>query len=225
MTGRGQRAPWDKWYGTARWARIRRYQLLEHPLCKFCLERGIVTPATICDHVEPHHGDANRFWLGPFQSLCKGCHDSTKRFVETRGFRPDVGLAAERRGRAGRDQRGARPRGGLARSRVRTCPPDRCKGEPMARRQFSEEEARERHRAQVRAYQQRRRLAKRAGNVELQPRAPAIQDHRVDVEPPPEVLAERDQRMCLFHTSPTQALCGDPLPGYSALDRRSILLR
>jgi hypothetical protein len=27
-----------------------------------------------------------------FQSLCKGCHESTKRMVETRGFRPDIGL-------------------------------------------------------------------------------------------------------------------------------------
>jgi 5-methylcytosine-specific restriction enzyme A len=44
------------------------------------------------DHVEPHHGDVNKFWLGPFQSLCKGCHESTKRMVETRGFRPDIGL-------------------------------------------------------------------------------------------------------------------------------------
>src|SRR5262249_60020746 len=66
--------------------------LLEHPLCKFCLERGIVTPATICDHVEPHRGDVNKFWLGPFQSLCKVCHDSTKRHIELRGFRPDIGL-------------------------------------------------------------------------------------------------------------------------------------
>jgi hypothetical protein len=54
----------------------------------------------------------------------------------------------------------------------------------MARRQFSEEEARERHRAQVRAYQQRRRLTKRAGNVELQLRAPAIQDHRAMAQAP-----------------------------------------
>jgi hypothetical protein len=29
---------------------------------------------------------------GPFQSLCKPCHDSAKRFVEERGYRPDVGL-------------------------------------------------------------------------------------------------------------------------------------
>jgi hypothetical protein len=71
---------------------IRRYQLREHPLCAFCFERGIITAAEICDHVEPHHGDVNKFWLGPFQSLCKRYHDSTKRFVETRGFRPDIGL-------------------------------------------------------------------------------------------------------------------------------------
>jgi hypothetical protein len=27
-----------------------------------------------------------------FQSLCKQCHDSTKRFVELHGFRPDIRL-------------------------------------------------------------------------------------------------------------------------------------
>ena len=54
----------------------------------------------------------------------------------------------------------------------------------MARRRFTKKEARERHRAQVRAYQQRRRLAKRAGNVELQTRAPAIQDHRAMAQAP-----------------------------------------
>jgi 5-methylcytosine-specific restriction enzyme A len=88
MSIRGQPTKWDKWYSTDRWARIRRHQLLEHPLCAYCAEIGIVEPATICDHVEPHHGDVYKFWLGPFMSLCKRCHDSTKRFVETRGFRP-----------------------------------------------------------------------------------------------------------------------------------------
>jgi hypothetical protein len=92
MGVRGRPTKWDKWYSSPRWARIRRHQLLEHPLCKFCLERGIVTPAEICDHVEAHRGDVNKFWLGPFQSLCKPCHDSTKRFVEQHGFRPDIGL-------------------------------------------------------------------------------------------------------------------------------------
>ena len=69
MGVRGQPTKWDKWYSTARWGRIRRHQLREHPLCGFCLERGIVTAAEICDHVDPHHGDVNKFWLGPFQSL------------------------------------------------------------------------------------------------------------------------------------------------------------
>jgi hypothetical protein len=90
MGVRGRPTKWNKWYSTPRWARIRRHQL-GHPLCEFCLERGIVEPATICDHVEPHHGDINKFWLGPFMSLCKGCHDSTKRLVEIRGFRSEVG--------------------------------------------------------------------------------------------------------------------------------------
>ena len=84
MGVRGQPTKWDKWYSTARWATIRKHQLLQHPLCKYCAERGIVTPATICDHVEPHHGDVNKFWLGPFQSLCKRYHDSTKRLEKRR---------------------------------------------------------------------------------------------------------------------------------------------
>src|SRR5262249_60858607 len=92
MSVRGQPTKWDTWYSSRRWARIRRHQLLEQPLCAFCLDRGIVEPATICDHVEPHRGDVNKFWLGPFQSLCKRCHDSTKRLAETPGFPPDAGL-------------------------------------------------------------------------------------------------------------------------------------
>jgi hypothetical protein len=63
MEGRGQPTKWNAWYSSARWARIRKQQLLAHPLCQFRLERGIVTPAAR---------------LGPFQSLCKRCHDSAK---------------------------------------------------------------------------------------------------------------------------------------------------
>lgn len=82
----------DHLYRTARWRRIRQAHFREHPLCKFCLERGIVTPATIVDHVGPHRGDINKFWLGPFQSLCLQCHVSTKHHIELHGYRPDIGL-------------------------------------------------------------------------------------------------------------------------------------
>ena len=92
MGSRGQPTKWNKWYSTARWARIRRHQLLEHPLCAYCAERGIVQLANICDHVEPHHGDINKFWLGKLQSLCKPCHDGAKREIELHGYRRDIGL-------------------------------------------------------------------------------------------------------------------------------------
>jgi hypothetical protein len=92
MGVRGQPTKWDKWYSTARWGRIRKYQLLEYPLCKYCLERAIVTPATICDHVEPHRGNINRFWLA--LSSRSESHVTIARSGWSRryGFRPDVGL-------------------------------------------------------------------------------------------------------------------------------------
>jgi hypothetical protein len=84
---------WQHLYNSARWKRRRALQLRTHPLCRFCLEgRGLVVPATIADHVEPHGGDPNKFFLGELQSLCKPCHDSRKRFMELNGYAPDVGL-------------------------------------------------------------------------------------------------------------------------------------
>jgi 5-methylcytosine-specific restriction enzyme A len=79
-------------YGTARWQRIRRQQLMAHPLCAFCLKRGSVVPATVVDHIEPHRGDRLKFFTGALQSLCKFCHDSTKRQIEERGYCLDIGL-------------------------------------------------------------------------------------------------------------------------------------
>jgi 5-methylcytosine-specific restriction enzyme A len=84
--------PWAGLYATARWQRLRAYQMREHPLCAYCLETGKVVPAEVVDHVEPHHGDRTKFFTGALQSLCKRCHDSAKRFVELHGFRPDIGL-------------------------------------------------------------------------------------------------------------------------------------
>jgi 5-methylcytosine-specific restriction enzyme A len=81
---------WNDWYDTARWHRIRRQQLLTAPLCKFCSAAGRVTAATVVDHVKPHHGDRNAFWLGPFQSLCVECHNGRKRGLERRGFDPTL---------------------------------------------------------------------------------------------------------------------------------------
>jgi len=80
-----------KLHSTARWQRVRRQQLREHPWCAMCACHGVVEPATIADHVEPHHGDVNKFWLGELQSLCKPCHDGAKQSFESKGYRDEIG--------------------------------------------------------------------------------------------------------------------------------------
>lgn len=89
---RGNPVAWIGFYKTARWQKLRRAQLQEHPLCKFCLERGPVTAATIVDHVVPHKGDWTAFCTGKLQSLCRPCHDSVKRQIELHGYCIDIGL-------------------------------------------------------------------------------------------------------------------------------------
>jgi|SRR6516164_8358157 5-methylcytosine-specific restriction endonuclease McrA len=83
---------YDKFYKTARWKQLRKLQLTQFPLCKFCLEHGIVEPATVVDHVMPHKGNWTEFVTGELQSLCEPCHKSAKRQVELHGYRFDVGL-------------------------------------------------------------------------------------------------------------------------------------
>jgi 5-methylcytosine-specific restriction protein A len=80
-------------YNLARWARRRCAQLRQEPLCAFCMAKGKLRPAAIVDHVEPHRGDEQLFWYGAVQSLCKHCHDSTKKEREgKRGYSTDVGV-------------------------------------------------------------------------------------------------------------------------------------
>lgn len=87
---RDREQPWRAWYKTARWQATAKHQLTMEPLCAICFAAGRVTPATVCDHIEPHRGDPVKFWNGPFQSLCDQapwrCHSSVKQ-MEERGSR------------------------------------------------------------------------------------------------------------------------------------------
>lgn len=82
---RKQEQPWRKWYHTARWKKLRLVQLGAFPLCAACLAKGIVTEATVVHHMERHRGDAQRFWDGPFESVCETCHNRDKQQAEARG--------------------------------------------------------------------------------------------------------------------------------------------
>lgn len=68
---------WSHLYNSRAWRKRRLYQLRHEPLCRYCLRVGVVTEATVADHIEPHKGDMVKF-AGPLQSLCKPCHDSVK---------------------------------------------------------------------------------------------------------------------------------------------------
>lgn len=63
-------------YKTASWDRLRSAQLRAEPLCRYCKEINLTVPATVVDHIVPHHGDRNlAFDPDNLQSLCKPCHD------------------------------------------------------------------------------------------------------------------------------------------------------
>jgi 5-methylcytosine-specific restriction protein A len=68
--------PWRGWYKLAAWLRRREHQLREKPLCERCAREGIVTAATVANHIEPHRGDWGKFINGRLESTCKPCHDS-----------------------------------------------------------------------------------------------------------------------------------------------------
>jgi len=81
----GERKPWAHLYNTAAWKAIRKQQLSDHPLCTMCEQSGYITAANVCDHITPHKGDETLFYSGPFQSLCKLHHDSSKKREEYKG--------------------------------------------------------------------------------------------------------------------------------------------
>jgi 5-methylcytosine-specific restriction endonuclease McrA len=81
----------NKLYDKKRWKRRAKLQLTLEPLCARCLRHGVVMPATIADHIEPHRGDQTKFWEGKLQSLCASCHSGDKAQVERLGFSCAIG--------------------------------------------------------------------------------------------------------------------------------------
>ena len=87
-----QRNAWHTWYALPRWIRRSKAQRQREPLCAECLRRGLVTPASVADHIVPHKGDVNKFWLGKLQSLCHECHSIWKQREEVRGYSTEIGI-------------------------------------------------------------------------------------------------------------------------------------
>lgn len=77
-----ERPEYDAWYKTRRWKNKRLSQLRRFPMCAWCAQKGELRPANTAHHKEPHKGDANKFWHGELESLCKHCHDSEAQHFE-----------------------------------------------------------------------------------------------------------------------------------------------
>lgn len=84
---------YDQYRGTAsergydaKWRKSRVLFLKLHPLCKYCLNEGRITAATVVDHIIPHKGNRVLFWdRNNWQPLCKQHHDR-KTVNEDGGF-------------------------------------------------------------------------------------------------------------------------------------------
>lgn len=75
---------YDAW-----WRRERALHLSASPLCVYCAGDGRVVPASVVDHIVPHHGDRALFRSkANWQSLCANCHNGRKQSEEHRdGYR------------------------------------------------------------------------------------------------------------------------------------------
>ena len=67
-----------------KWRTARAAYLQKYPFCRTCLSAGREVRATELDHIRPHHGDDQLFWLSKnWQPLCKPCH-ARKTLAETK---------------------------------------------------------------------------------------------------------------------------------------------
>lgn len=76
--------PWRKWYGTAKWQRLR-MQILERDLftCRMCQRVVPDSAQLVADHRTPHRGSAALFWDPEnLWCLCARCHNSAKQAEE-----------------------------------------------------------------------------------------------------------------------------------------------
>lgn len=80
------RPPWHKWYKTARWRALRAQTLKRDLFTCQRAECGRIegrTSELVCDHIEPHRGDEQRFFDPTnLHTLCRTCHDGVKQKEE-----------------------------------------------------------------------------------------------------------------------------------------------
>ena len=83
----------------SKWRRARLAYLRDHPLCTYCEAEGMVTAATLIDHLYPHRWFEGIFWVRHWWvSCCDACHNGMKARIEAQG-RAAIDALARRIGR------------------------------------------------------------------------------------------------------------------------------
>lgn len=68
----------------ARWQRARDEKRRNEPRCEMCLERGLIVPATVVDHIVSIRERPDlRLVQSNLRSLCKRCHDQRTAFDQS----------------------------------------------------------------------------------------------------------------------------------------------
>ena len=71
---------------SARWERVRKLYLREHPLCVPCQRAGLVQVATVVHHKTPHRGDSTLFEdTDNWEGRCATCHSGDAQRAEKGG--------------------------------------------------------------------------------------------------------------------------------------------
>lgn len=74
-----------KIYNGTKWRSLALAHKRQNPLCAVCLERGIVTPVAVTDHVKAIKDGGRIYDWENLQSLCKPCHmDKTNKETKDR---------------------------------------------------------------------------------------------------------------------------------------------
>lgn len=70
----------NAFYSSTRWRKLRALKLAKDPYCEKCLERHILTEATIVHHIDEVTPSNRPKWLdySNLQSVCHSCHERTK---------------------------------------------------------------------------------------------------------------------------------------------------
>ena len=85
----GRKKPNTDVYNGTQWRKLATMHKRANPCCVACMDKGIVSPAQVTDHILPINMGGEVYAWHNLQSLCKRCHD-VKSGQEARGGKGGV---------------------------------------------------------------------------------------------------------------------------------------